>query len=104
MRALVDTNVFLEVLLDQQRAVEAKRFLDAPPDRLLCISDFSLHSIGVLLVRHSQGEVFRTFVADMILGAGVEVVGSVAETIGDVVGAQDLGRWTEEQVGRLLRG
>ena len=48
---LVDTNIWLERLLDQAKSEEVGRFLsDTPPNQLI-ISDFSLHSIGVILDR-----------------------------------------------------
>lgn len=43
---LVDTNIWLERLLDQTRSDEVRQFLDATPSEHLFISDFSLHSIG----------------------------------------------------------
>lgn len=49
MRFLVDTNVFLEILLEQERAEEAKKFLSHPEKYGLFLSDYSLHSIGILL-------------------------------------------------------
>jgi hypothetical protein len=65
---LVDTNVFLEVLLEQQRAEEARQFLlNAPVDSLI-ISDFSLYSIGIILVRRQMSETFRFFLQDVQAG------------------------------------
>ena len=37
------------------------------------ISDFSLHSIGVLLLNRSKADAFRKFVSDMIVRAGTTV-------------------------------
>ncbi len=48
MRFLIDTNIFLEVLLAQERAAEAQAFLAKAEERASCISDYSLHSIGLL--------------------------------------------------------
>jgi predicted nucleic acid-binding protein len=53
---LVDTNVWLERLLAQQRAAEVARFLNDTPSENLWITDFSFHSIGVLLTRLKQGD------------------------------------------------
>ncbi|MUG97650.1 PIN domain-containing protein [Scytonema sp. UIC 10036] len=65
---LVDTNVFLEVLLEQQRADEARKFLLNAPADSLHISDFSLYSIGIILVRRQMPEVFRLFLQDVKVG------------------------------------
>lgn len=48
---LVDTNIWLERLLDQEKSEEVGRFLAKTPTNRLIISDFSLHSIGVILDR-----------------------------------------------------
>ena len=45
---LIDTNVFLEVLLAQEKKQICKDFLKVNIEKLN-ISDFSLHSIGVIL-------------------------------------------------------
>ena len=45
MRILVDTNVFLEVLLDQAKAEEARKLLEATGSHEMFMSDYALHSI-----------------------------------------------------------
>lgn len=68
---LIDTNVFLEVLLTQEKREYCKEFLD---DNIgnLHISDFSLHSIGVILFRNKREDVFQKFVSDIF--PNVEIV------------------------------
>src|SRR5437868_5766816 len=73
MRLLVDTNIFLEVLLTQARSDEAKELLGKNNTHDLFISDFSLHSIGLILFHHKQADTFRDFLSDMIIGAGAMV-------------------------------
>src|SRR6266446_900978 len=73
MNLLVDTNIFLEVLLEQARTEEAKDFLSEVSNHDFFISDFSLHSIGLILLRRNKADAFRKFLADMILGAGTKV-------------------------------
>ena len=46
MRLLIDTNIFLEVLLEQDRAAEALQFLTKTGEHEFFMSDFSLHSIS----------------------------------------------------------
>ncbi len=65
---LVDTNVFLEVFLEQQRAEESREFLLNAPAGSLYISDFSLYSIGIILVRRHLSETFRLFLQDVQAG------------------------------------
>ena len=60
---LVDTNILLEIFLNQERKGECKKFLDTNVGRLF-LSDFSLHSIGVILFRHKKHKFFRDFLED----------------------------------------
>ena len=46
---LVDTNVWLERLLDQEKSEEVGRFLAQIPSNLLFVTDFTFHSIGIIL-------------------------------------------------------
>ena len=62
---LVDTNVFLEILLKRDKKEDCKKFLDNSIGNLN-ITDFSLHSIGVILFRYGKEEVFRKFVEDIM--------------------------------------
>ena len=62
---LVDTNVFLEILLGQEKKETCKQFLDNNIGNLN-ISDFSLHSIGVILFRYNKGDVFQRFIQDVM--------------------------------------
>jgi predicted nucleic acid-binding protein len=70
MKLLIDTNVFLEVLLSDSRAVEARKLLDNVGDHDLFVSDFALHSIGLLLLRRNLSQVFVHFLVDTIEGMG----------------------------------
>ncbi len=74
MRALLDTNIFLEVLLSQERAGDVKKLLSNDSEQDLFITDFSLHSIGVILFRAKQIGMFSRFVADMVEDAGIAVL------------------------------
>jgi predicted nucleic acid-binding protein len=68
---LVDTNVWLERLLDQERASEVRDFLDGVEATQLAISEFSLCSIGILLCKLGKDEVFADFLSDMLEDSGV---------------------------------
>ena len=62
---LVDTNIFLEILLGQDNREKCRDFLE---DKLgtLFISDFSLHSIGVILFRNGKEAAFQTFLDEIV--------------------------------------
>jgi len=54
VRLLIDTNIILEVILEQAKAGEARAFLAKTDEHEFFLSDFSLHSIGLLLFRRKQ--------------------------------------------------
>jgi hypothetical protein len=74
VRLLIDTNIFLEIILDQEKTEEARDLLSRTEEHQFFLSDYSLHSIGLLLFRQKQHEVFGEFLRDMIYGAGVRVI------------------------------
>jgi uncharacterized protein len=65
MNYLADTNVFLEILLNQAGRKKCEAFLQGEKDAAW-ISDFTLHSIGVLLFRQKRPELFDQFAADTL--------------------------------------
>ena len=82
---LVDTNIFLEILLGQKKKDVCKKFLsDNISD--LQITDFSLHSIGVILFRFGKEEIFRKFVEDIM--PNFELLSLPADMYADVVEAK----------------
>ena len=87
MRLLLDTNIFLEILLEQERATDARQLLARTAEHSTFISDFSLHSIGLMLFRTNQLTVFQQFLDDILLNAGVRILSLAAEEIGDTVQA-----------------
>ncbi len=62
---ILDTNIWLERLLDQERSLEVKNLLDVISPDFLFMSDFTLHSIGVILFRLGKPSLFREFIDDL---------------------------------------
>lgn len=60
---LADTNIFLEILLQRKKSAICKAYLDDNASSLF-ISDFSLHSIGLILLKGNAIEILRKFLAD----------------------------------------
>lgn len=71
---LVDTNIWLERLLDQERSQEVGQFLERTPPERLSLTDFSFHSIGVILTRLNHSPVLVNFVRDIFVDGGVLLV------------------------------
>jgi predicted nucleic acid-binding protein len=72
VRYLVDTNVWLERLLDQEKSEITSDFFNLIPTDELFVSDFSIHSIGVILSRLKKYEVFETFIDDLFVNGQLE--------------------------------
>lgn len=86
-RLIVDTNIWLERLLDQERADEVSRLLNTVPDRELAISEFAFYSIGHILVAREQLVGFRRFVVDLFVDGHVSITRLTGKGFFDVLGA-----------------
>lgn len=72
---LVDTNVWLERLLDHARSEEVGNFLSRIASEHLFITDFASHSIGIVMHRLNRLEALLHFVQDAFLDGTVTLVG-----------------------------
>jgi predicted nucleic acid-binding protein len=63
---LVDTNIWLELLLEQERANEVKQFLSSIEARAIAITDFTIYSIGIILTKLGKKEIFLDFINDIL--------------------------------------
>ena len=63
---LVDTNVWRELLLEQERAEEVRDFLSTIEPSLLSLTDFTIFSIGIILTRLGKDQLFSDFTADTL--------------------------------------
>jgi predicted nucleic acid-binding protein len=86
---LVDTNVWLERILDQAKSEEVGEFLNRTPTERLFISDFAFHSIGVILTKLNRGDAFLTFVNDVFRDGNVTIVTLEPEEMPEVVRASE---------------
>jgi len=69
---LVDTNIFLEGLLHQDKADDVRVFLQSIDFNTIFMTDLSLHSIGIILFRLDNFELFISFLEDVVVdGIGV---------------------------------
>lgn len=87
MRLLIDTNIVLEVILEQAKVEEARALLAETEEHEFFISDYALHSIGFLLFRRGQHPVFQQFLNDMIFQAGMMVASLSVEDMRSVIEA-----------------
>ena len=86
---LVDTNIWLERLLDQERSAEVGQFLAQTATDQLLMSDFTLHSIGVILDRLERRSVLSQFVDDVFVRGRVGLVAVQPEAMHRVVAVME---------------
>lgn len=85
VRYLIDTNVWLERLLDQEKSIVVSKLFDFIPADLLLVSDFSIHSIGVILSRLKKYEVFEKFINDLFINGQIELLSLDSFDLLDVI-------------------
>jgi predicted nucleic acid-binding protein len=71
---LVDTNIWLEILLEQKKSREAKLFFERIETENIHITEFSVYSIGIILSRYKKIDVLRNFIFDLIYESSVDVI------------------------------
>ena len=86
---LIDANVWLHRLLDHDHSQEVEEFLDVVPPAELLVTDFTLHSLGVILDRLDRRQVFLDLVRDVVIEGGVEVVSLAADRMERLVTCMD---------------
>lgn len=74
MKYLIDTNVWLELLLEQQKSREVQELFQRVESDLFSITEFSLYSIGVILTKLNKDEIFKDFISDTIEYSGVRLI------------------------------
>jgi len=74
VKYLIDSNIFLEILLDQNKAQEAKDALSTVEVNDFFASDFTFHSVGVRLFKEGLFDKFRSLVSEMIDQAGMFIL------------------------------
>ena len=74
VKLLLDTNIFLELLMRRSRTEEVLALFNNPVQNEFFASDFSLHSVAIHLFRRRRIEGLKPFLKDMINVNGVQVV------------------------------
>jgi uncharacterized protein len=71
---LIDTNIWLEIILEQEKAEEARNFLQSINSSSIFITDFSVCSIGIHLLRGKKHDVFVGFINDAFVKVGIGLI------------------------------
>jgi len=83
---LVDTNVWLELLLGQPKAKDCLRLLEAIRDGRVeaAVTDFTVHSIAVILERRGSLAALEGFLRDLRRFAGLSYYAGTLEDQGEI--------------------
>ena len=68
---LLDTNIFLELLLDQKESGSVRALLSTKNPEELGISDLAFHSIGIILYQKNAPNLFSDFIEDLFGDGGI---------------------------------
>lgn len=71
---LIDTNIFLEYILRRPHVREVIDFFHRTDPSLLHMTDFSLHTLGIIYLREQKAGDFLTFVNEDVLASGIHIL------------------------------
>jgi uncharacterized protein len=86
---LLDTNIWLERLLGQSQSKVVGELLNKLPANQMMMSDFTLHSLGVILNRYHQQAIFKLLVQDVLIDGDVRLASLSATLMPRVVDILD---------------
>jgi len=84
---LLDTSTILELLLDQQKADDVEHLLRNTSPGSLHLSEFSLYSIGIVLMRRKLHDIFLRAVDDLLVQGGIRLVRLGVKDMQDITNA-----------------
>jgi len=78
---LLDTNIFLELLLEQGNSDSVRALLTSKSPEELSISDLAFHSIGIILYQKNAAHLFSDFIHDLFGDGGIAIISLGTEDI-----------------------
>lgn len=93
MAFLLDTNCWMEVIRARPQAADVRALLAELHSIRLALTDFSLHSVGIVMRRKGIVDQFSLFIRDVGIGTAVDVV---------PLGVEDMHRVAETSVAHRL--
>lgn len=84
---LLDTSVILELLLDQEKADDVERLLRETQAERLYLTEFTLYSLGIVLMRRKRHKTFLQAVDELLMAGGVRLIRLTVRDLKAVVDA-----------------
>jgi len=88
MKFLIDTNVWLEMLLKQERASESVSFLQQVDPQEVALTDFSLYSVALAMTQLKKDNELVDFVSDALEDSGFVSIGLELADLKTVIAAR----------------
>jgi predicted nucleic acid-binding protein len=85
LKYLVDTNIWLELLLEQEKAESVRQFFEKTNPQSLAITEFSLYSICIILCKLNKDGLLADFIKDTIEDSGVLQVRLALQDIKEII-------------------
>ena len=84
---LIDTNIFLEILLEQEKADDCEKLLQKInlSSEKFYVSSFSMHSIEVIMWRNDKKEELKNFLSDILVSRIIRVDTSTIDEIDSII-------------------
>ena len=89
---LIDTNIFLEILLEQEKSKECEALLKKIRNSsfLFYVSSFTLHSIEVIMIRNNKVNELMGFLSDVIVSKIIRIDTNSDDEINSVKAMKEL--------------
>ena len=79
----IDTNIFLEIALKQEKSTKAKAFLINNTAEKMYMSDMSIHSIGIILFKLKKCDSFITLLNEISINR-IAILSILVSKLNDV--------------------
>ena len=80
---LVDTNIFLHILLKKDKYKQSSEFLKSNYE--FFITDFSIYSICILLSKLKEFHLLKTFISDILSSEFITIISIEPEEIQEII-------------------
>ena len=82
---LLDSNIWLERLLNQAKSEEVGKFLNTIHSQNLFMTDLSFHSVGIILDKLNKRELLMSFVHDTFIYGAVQLINVMPSNTTEVI-------------------
>ena len=86
---LLDTNVWLERLLNQEKSAQVEKLLAKVPSEKINMTDFCFHSISITLIRLKKSADLLKFIRDAFIDGSVGLIRLEPRNTDLIISAQD---------------